>query len=211
MLIEILLGIIFITSAFTLWYLFSRKLPELIAIPDHIVIERIHGESTKFHLFILHFKSFFFDHGYKEFLGGILGKLLYRLHIVLMRSDNAIMGLLRRFRASQNVEDNEKEPTIHVLPEFMPSIQETPLPIVMFSAMSSVVARPKKISVAVELKEQDGAEIIPLIRKTLLKNLSKDSERFPIRQEEESRIIQEENTHKRHIRKSKIVSPETRE
>lgn len=98
MLTEISLAVLFLSSAGGFWYLISRKLPELIAIPEHTITERFGEESARFRLFLLHFKSYFTEGRYKLFLANLVAKFLQRLHIVFMRMDNTVVRWQRQFR-----------------------------------------------------------------------------------------------------------------
>lgn len=103
MILDISLGLIFFASVFTLWYLVSIKIPELVAIPDQVIAERLAEDSAKFRLFILHFKSFFLEKRYKKILLNFLEKLLYRFHIFILRLDNITVSFLKTVRENGNV------------------------------------------------------------------------------------------------------------
>ena len=199
MIIEIVSGIIFIASTSVLWYLLSQKLPELIAIPDYIIIEHTNEESTKFHFFLLHFKSFFREKRYKIFLVLFAGKLLHRLHIVIMRFDNSIVVLLRRIRMQQ-VNDKEDRETIITPFSGMPRED----------AVATAVSSPgdlflKKTRVMVEVRDDRSAH--KPLRMISLKN-SKVSLRPTVKQEELLDNSSVEPFQKRRIHRSKIVPPQ---
>jgi len=102
MIVDIILIAIFFTGALALWYLLSLKIPELVAIPDQVIAERLAEDSAKFRLFILNFKSFFREKRYKKLLLSFLGKLLYRFHIFILRVDNITVSLLKIMRENEN-------------------------------------------------------------------------------------------------------------
>lgn len=102
MILDISLVLIFFASIFTLWYLVSIKIPELVAIPDQVIAERLAEDSAKFQLFILHFKSFFLEKRYKKLLLNFLEKLLYRFHIFILRLDNITVSFLKTVRENGN-------------------------------------------------------------------------------------------------------------
>lgn len=106
MILDISLGIVFFVSVFTLWYLLSIKIPELVAIPDQVIAERLSEDSAKFRLFILHFKSFFLEKRYKRLLLNFLEKLLYRFHIFILRLDNITVSFLKMVRENGNGNGN---------------------------------------------------------------------------------------------------------
>ncbi len=103
MIIAFLFAVIFIASAVTLWYRVSGKLPELIAIPDQVITERFHEDSARLRLFVLNFKTWYREQHYREEFWKILVKVLYKLHIFLLRLDNWIVALLKGLRESGKV------------------------------------------------------------------------------------------------------------
>lgn len=100
MIVNIVLGVLFLGSTGMLLFLFRGKMPQLAAIPEYIIAERLHARSAKFRLFIFHFKSFFRERRYWEVILRITGKTLYRIHIVVMRVDNGLVTLLKKLRAN---------------------------------------------------------------------------------------------------------------
>lgn len=102
-LIDILLGLVFAGSAFTLWYKFSQKIPDLARIPDEVIVERLRNDSAKFRFFILHIKTFYKEQLYKDWFFNFLGKTLYKFHILILRFDNGTVGLLKKIKISNGV------------------------------------------------------------------------------------------------------------
>ena len=102
MIFNISLGIIFVGSAFTLWYLISKKIPELVAIPDDVIAWRLKEDSARVRVFLLRFKSFYTEGQIKEFFWSVVAKILHRTHIILMRTDNSMVSLLKRVRGNGN-------------------------------------------------------------------------------------------------------------
>lgn len=100
MIINILLIIMVLGSAFAFWYRLSVKIPELVAVPDQVIAERLEEDSAKFRLFLLHFKTWFLEKRYKIFLLNAAGKAIYRLHILFLKLDNALVALLKKIRES---------------------------------------------------------------------------------------------------------------
>jgi len=98
MIIDITLALIFLVSLFTLWYRISIKIPELVAIPDEVITARLEENSARIRLFLLRFKIFYREGQYKIIFWKFLGKVLYRLHIILLRLDNGISAMLKRIR-----------------------------------------------------------------------------------------------------------------
>lgn len=98
--LDFLLVIVFLSSAFAFWYLISIRIPELVAIPDEVIGARLEDQSAKVRLFLLHFKTWFREKRYKILLLNVAGKALYRLHILLLKIDNALAALLKKIRES---------------------------------------------------------------------------------------------------------------
>lgn len=98
MLIDITLALIFVASVATLWYRVSDKLPELIAIPDQVITERFHEDSAQLRLFLLNIKTWYREQHYQDTFWRIYTKVLYKLHIFLLRLDNGIVALLKNVR-----------------------------------------------------------------------------------------------------------------
>lgn len=100
MIVNIVLGTLFLGSTGILLFLFWSKMPQLAAIPEYIIAERLHARSAKFRLFIFYFKSFFRERRYWEVILRITGKTLYRVHIIVLRIDNSLMAFLKKLRAN---------------------------------------------------------------------------------------------------------------
>lgn len=103
MIIDGFLLALFAVGFFTLWYKVSLKLPELIAIPDPVITTRLREDSAKWRMRLIHFRSLLKDQRYKESFRNFFGKILYRIHIVLLRIDNGIVSLLKRTKANGGV------------------------------------------------------------------------------------------------------------
>src|SRR3989344_1201249 len=99
MVIDISFAFIFIASALAFWYRVSAKLPELIAIPDDVIASRLHEDSAKFRVFALRLKLAYEEKRVQAGLLKVLGKFLYRFHIVIMRLDNWTLLCLKKIRA----------------------------------------------------------------------------------------------------------------
>lgn len=99
MIIDFFLVLTFALSLFLIWYRVSLKLPELIAIPDQVITERLHEDSAKLRLFVLHIKMYYREERYKPVFWRFAGKTLYRFHLALLRLDNWTSVALRNIRA----------------------------------------------------------------------------------------------------------------
>lgn len=99
MIINLVLILLFVMSTALLWYRLSIKIPELIAIPDRVILERLHEDSAKLRLFLLHIKIYYRERQYQKTLAGSSAKFLYRIHVALLRADNSIVRLLKKMKA----------------------------------------------------------------------------------------------------------------
>ena len=99
MLIDILLGIIFVGSCFALWYRISEKIPQVVAIHDEVITQRLHENSARLRIFLLHFKTFYKEEYYLNLFWSFFGKVFYKLHIFVLRLDNYIISVLKKIRA----------------------------------------------------------------------------------------------------------------
>ncbi len=99
MVISLIFSSVFLVSGYLLWSLLSQKIPQLVAIPDQVITERLHEDSAKLRLFLLHFKTFYREKKYQHYLWRHLGKVLYRLHLILLKVDNGVATLLKSIRA----------------------------------------------------------------------------------------------------------------
>ena len=100
MIIDITLLFIFLVGAGALWFKITQKIPELIAIPDQVITERLHEDSAQVRLFILHLKIFFKEAKYKDVFLKIVGRALYKFHIVVLRTDNFLVRWLQKIKTA---------------------------------------------------------------------------------------------------------------
>ncbi|MBI2121500.1 MAG: hypothetical protein HYT98_00095 [Candidatus Sungbacteria bacterium] len=100
MILNLALGIIFLGSTAALWYLVSKRIPVLVAIPDDVIAKRLEEDSARIRVFLLRLKSFYTEGRIKDFFWGIVAKILHRSHIILMRVDNRTVSLLKRVRGN---------------------------------------------------------------------------------------------------------------
>ena len=98
MAINVLLGGAFFGSFFLLWYRISQKIPEIVAIHDEVITQRLHEDSARFRIFLLHVKTFYKEEYYQTIFWNCLGKVFYRVHIIVLRCDNYLIGLLKKIR-----------------------------------------------------------------------------------------------------------------
>ena len=98
MLITLALGIVFFGSCFALWYRLSEKIPQVVAIHDEVITQRLHENSARLRIFLLHFKTFYKEEYYHNLFWNFLGKVCYKLHIFVLKIDNALIGFLKKIR-----------------------------------------------------------------------------------------------------------------
>lgn len=98
MLITLAFGIVFIGSCFMFWYCISGKIPHVVAIHDDVITQRLHEDSARFRLFLLHAKTFYKEEYYHAVFWNFLGKIFYKLHIFVLKIDNSLMMLLKKIR-----------------------------------------------------------------------------------------------------------------
>ncbi|MEK7082342.1 MAG: hypothetical protein AAB915_01540 [Patescibacteria group bacterium] len=92
----------FLASAAVLWYRISLKIPELVAVPDTVIVERLHEDSAQVRIFLLHFKKFYREGRHRAWLWRLCEKICHRAHIFLLRADNATVALLQKIRVAGN-------------------------------------------------------------------------------------------------------------
>ena len=105
MLFDLFLAMIFIGSTAALWYFISLKIPELVAVSDAVIVERLHEDSARIRIFLLHFKIFYRQGRHRVWFWRMCGKACWRAHILFLRADNGIMKILQRIRASVESEN----------------------------------------------------------------------------------------------------------
>ena len=109
MIINIILGFIFLGGFITLIGQIKRKIPELVAVPDTVIAERLQHNSTKAYLFIVHlfqFRFFYREGHYQARLWRGLVKLLYKIHILVMKFDNFLLMLMKRAKPTIGEDSN---------------------------------------------------------------------------------------------------------
>ena len=98
MMFTIVLAGVFIGSAATLWYRISQKIPELVAIPDEVIVERLYEDSARIRVFLLSWRRYWQEREHWQLFWRISEKVLHRLHIWMLRADNGMMNLLKKVR-----------------------------------------------------------------------------------------------------------------
>lgn len=99
MILDIAFGTIFLVSMAALWNRISIKIPELAAVPDTVITERLEQDSARIRLFLLRLKAIYNEKRITETFYRILVKALYRFHILILRFDNGLVSYLKRLHA----------------------------------------------------------------------------------------------------------------
>lgn len=154
MILNIFLAILAIAGTGILWHRISHKIPELVAIPDEVIITRLNDDSAQVRIFLLHLRTFWREPRYQKAFWRFCEKMLYRAHIVLMRTDNGLAALLRRIRNHAGVATGtiRKEPAriVQTAREEMASTASRPETILTPSPRKSSIrireVRPRKKS-----------------------------------------------------------------
>ncbi len=106
MLVDISLGIVFFSSASFLLRRISLKLPEIIMAPEETIREQLRKDRdrSRIYLFIVHFRTLWQERYFHNLFFNSAGKILQRLHILLLRLDNGVMYVLRKTRSGGAVQ-----------------------------------------------------------------------------------------------------------
>lgn len=100
MIVDIVFGAIFLIALGTLWYFVTAKLPVLAAVPEEVARERLYGDSLRARGVLRRTVTFYRDERFRIALKEFVGKMLYRMHITLLRIDNGVVLLLKKMRAN---------------------------------------------------------------------------------------------------------------
>ena len=103
MVIDITLALIFSASFAFVIYKAANKVPALILIPDEVISERLRQDSAPLLKVLLRFRDLYREKQIQAAFWRLAGKTLHRLHIVLMRLDNAVVSRLRKIRGENGV------------------------------------------------------------------------------------------------------------
>lgn len=117
MVLDILLAISFIGSAGFLWYRISEKIPELVAIPDEVIVSRLREDSARVRVFLLQFRVFVRERRWREPCLRLCEKILHRFHIWLLRLDNTVALLLKKVRGLAGLANGNNNGASDAIPE----------------------------------------------------------------------------------------------
>ena len=107
MFFDLFLIILFAGSIGVLWHRISEKIPELVAIPDDVIVARLHEDSARVRIFALHAKTFWREPRYRLLFWRFCEKICYRGHIALLRTDNGLMILAKKVRGYAGIASAE--------------------------------------------------------------------------------------------------------
>lgn len=107
MLFTLFLIILFLGSVGMLWHRVSEKIPQLVAIPDEVIVVRLHEDSARVRIFLLHARTFWREPRYREAFWHFCEKICYRIHIVFLKMDNGLMIWAKRARANAGTANAE--------------------------------------------------------------------------------------------------------
>lgn len=121
MMLDILLGVMFGSSSLVLGSMLSRKLREANQIPDHIIARHLQENPPRLQVFALHlfhFRFFYREGRYQEKFWNVIAKILYKVHIFLLKADNSLVRALKRVKAVDEEPVHAAEP----MPQFWKSL-----------------------------------------------------------------------------------------
>lgn len=107
-LVDAFSGILFLASGVFLWRFVRERIPAALAIPDEIVLERFREDAKKNRLWTLPLKVLYEEVHFWKFLRLYWTRMLYRVHIRLLRFDNRVLANYNRLR-SAGEEASEEE------------------------------------------------------------------------------------------------------
>jgi|GEM_PF-1613037 len=108
MLFNLFLIILFAGSIGILWHRISEKIPELVAIPDEVIVARLHEDSARVKIFLLHAKTFWREPRYRLIFWRSCEKICYRIHIIFLKMDNGLMALAKKVRSHGDIAGAEE-------------------------------------------------------------------------------------------------------
>ncbi|OGZ96129.1 MAG: hypothetical protein A3J10_02105 [Candidatus Sungbacteria bacterium RIFCSPLOWO2_02_FULL_54_10] len=145
MLFDLILIFISAASSVALWYRMSQKIPELVAIPDEIIVDRLHEDSARIRVFLLSWRRYWREREHHQLFLRYTEKTLYKIHILTLRADNGMVALLKKVRTLLDgiPEAASTEPVEMVAMETSTPPPTTPPPPIMV-APSIVVPPPMR-------------------------------------------------------------------
>ena len=96
---DILSGILFLASGVFLWRFVRDRIPQALAIPDETILERFREDAKKNRLWTLPLKVLYEEVHFWKFLRLYRARMLYRIHIRLLRLDNRVLAKYNRLKS----------------------------------------------------------------------------------------------------------------
>jgi hypothetical protein len=109
--VDSLSGVLFLGTGYLLWGFLREKVPQALLIPDGVIFERYSEDVRKNKLWILPLKVFSGEIQYGEFFRQYSAKILYRIHISLLRMDNRIFATYNKVRSPGDTTEDTEVPT----------------------------------------------------------------------------------------------------
>jgi len=109
---DVFSGILFLASGVFLWRFLRERIPQALAIPDEIILERFREDAKKNRLWTLPLKVLYEEVHFWKFLRLYWARILYRIHIRLLRLDNRILAKYNRLKneGEKEAEDSTTVP-----------------------------------------------------------------------------------------------------
>ncbi|KKW18536.1 MAG: hypothetical protein A2131_00630 [Candidatus Sungbacteria bacterium GWC2_49_10] len=108
---DVFSGILFLASGVFLWRFLRERIPQALAIPDEIILERFREDAKKNRLWTLPLKVLYEEVHFWKFLRLYWARILYRIHIRLLRLDNRILAKYNRLK-NEGEEEAEDSTTV---------------------------------------------------------------------------------------------------
>ena len=108
---DVLSGILFLASGVFLWRFVRDRIPQALAIPDETILERFREDAKKNRLWTLPLKVLYEEVHFWKFLRLYRARMLYRIHIRLLRLDNRILAKYNRLK-NEGEEEAEDSTTV---------------------------------------------------------------------------------------------------
>ncbi len=100
MILDLLLLFVCAASGALLWRSVRAYVPRLVVLSEHEITERLHEDSARFLLILMHFRTFWRGRHYRDFFLHLVGKIILKSHILILRLDNALVRLLQKIRSA---------------------------------------------------------------------------------------------------------------
>lgn len=103
---DAILGVLFLGSGYFLLRFIREKVPQARDISDEVILDRYAEDSKDNRIWTLPLKVRSGEAEYREFFRLYQAKLLYRIHIWLLRVDNRVFATYNRLRGKDESDTN---------------------------------------------------------------------------------------------------------